>query len=170
MYITSVVFVFVRVRVCVCVLCVVHVNLKKSQLINAPGCASFTMLYSKFLLPPTPQLWVERLRGSHGAAAATIAYGGGTAAPQIDFIAPLQSHHRLQWADGDSKAKAFTIRLCESDHKHKEKTIYYTLSDAEGVMVGAQSSATVVIEDEPQNADLDERLRAMAFAEQISDR
>ncbi|MGC8744337.1 MAG: Calx-beta domain-containing protein [Verrucomicrobiia bacterium] len=87
---------------------------------------------------------VMRTGGSIGSASVTLSTTGGTATPGLDYIA---TNVVLTFADGE-KSKSVPIAIIDDTIVEIPETIGLMLSNpTDGAVIGAQSSATVVILD-----------------------
>ena len=89
---------------------------------------------------------VSRTSGSNGAVSvqyATIA--GGTASAGSDYIAGSGT---LNWADGDTANKTFTVAITDDSLSESNETVNLTLSNpTSGAALGNPSGATLTIVD-----------------------
>lgn len=86
-----------------------------------------------------------RTGGSAGAASVNYATGNGTATAGSDYTA---SSGTLNWADGDSADKTFTVNIANDATVEGNETFNATLSGVSGASLGTPSSATVTIVDD----------------------
>src|SRR5207253_143148 len=54
----------------------------------------------------------------------------------------------LNWADGDSSSKCFSITICNDNVFEGNETVNLALSNATGATLGTQSTATLTIADD----------------------
>ena len=90
---------------------------------------------------------VNRTGGSDGAASVSYATANGTATAPSDYTPQSGS---LNWSDGDSAAKSFTVPIVNDSTFEGDETFSVTLSNAAGAGLGSPISATVtIVEDDP---------------------
>jgi hypothetical protein len=83
---------------------------------------------------------VNRTGGSSGAASVHYATSNGTALASIDFTSASGT---LNWTNGDTSAKTFSVLIISSGLGNKSFTV--TLSSATGATLGTPSSSTISI-------------------------
>jgi subtilisin family serine protease len=96
-------------------------------------------------------------RSGDASAPASINYGtiddaglqqcsqiNGTASPRCDFIYTLGT---LTWAAGDSSSKSFSVAIIDDSYAEGPENFRVALSNPSGTSLGAQSTATVTIND-----------------------
>ncbi len=94
----------------------------------------------------TATIFVTRTGGSTGAVAVNFATGGGTAQVGTKYTATSGT---LNWADGDTATKSFTIPINDNQAVDGDKTVGIALSNAtNGVTFGSPSTATLTIVDD----------------------
>ena len=90
---------------------------------------------------------VTRTGGSSGAVSVTYASSDGTANSGVDYAAVLGT---LNWADGDTASKTFTVTPVVDSTPGESETVILTLSAATGgATIGANNPATLTINDSP---------------------
>lgn len=90
---------------------------------------------------------VTRTGGSAGAVAVNYTTANVTAQAPGDYAAKSGI---LSWADGDSANKTFTIDVADDASAEGPETVQLSLSNATGgAALGANASATLVIDDTP---------------------
>jgi hypothetical protein len=95
----------------------------------------------------TVTIAVTRNGGSAGAVAVNYATANGTAQAPGDYTAKSGT---LNWVDGDSANKTFTISVVNDASAEGPETVQLSLSGATGgATLGANASATLVIDDTP---------------------
>jgi hypothetical protein len=85
---------------------------------------------------------VNRSGGASGTVSVNYATTNGSAVAGVDFTA---ASGMLQWADGDSAAKSFSIPISNATPFSGNKSFTVSLSNATGASISNPSSATVVI-------------------------
>jgi ribosomal protein L35AE/L33A len=96
---------------------------------------------------------VTRTGGGAGAAsvqfsnpAGGTATGGASCAPGVDYTPPSGS--TLNWSDGDTSVKSFTVTLCDDDLFEGNEIVNLLLSNATGATLGSPTSATLTINED----------------------
>ncbi|MBS1797763.1 MAG: hypothetical protein JSS81_28330, partial [Acidobacteria bacterium] len=94
---------------------------------------------------------VTRTGGTLGAVAVNYATSdgtatGGAACGSADYVSASGT---LNWADGDSASKTFTVQLCSDAVIDPAETVNLTLSGATGATIGATNPAVLTITDVP---------------------
>jgi Calx-beta domain len=91
----------------------------------------------------TVSITVDRTGGSHGAATVAYSTTNGTAAAGTDFTAASGT---LQWADGDTAPKSFTVAISNATpfSGNKSFTVNLTTPSA-GATISSPGNATVTI-------------------------
>ena len=92
----------------------------------------------------TVTITVTRAGGSSGAASVQYATSDGSANQPGDYTATSGT---LNWADGDSADKTFTVTIIDDAAVESSETVNLTLSNATGASMGTPSTATVTISD-----------------------
>src|SRR6201999_1303291 len=103
---------------------------------------------------------VTRTGGSHGTASVTYKTVNGSAVGGTDFTAANGS---LNWADGDSGNKTFSVSVSNATPFSGSKTFSVSLSGASGASVGSPGSATVKINGDAQTAVGNVQLSTSAY-------
>ncbi|MFZ0254210.1 MAG: Calx-beta domain-containing protein [Gammaproteobacteria bacterium] len=85
---------------------------------------------------------VTRSGGSDGAASVQVSTSDGTASAGQDYQAVSTT---LNWGDGDSAPKTFTVQIIDNDTPEPNKTVSLNLSNAAGATTGEPSAATLTI-------------------------
>jgi subtilisin-like proprotein convertase family protein len=94
---------------------------------------------------PSVTITVTRTNGSANALTVNYATSNGTATAGADYTAAAGT---LNWANGDTTAKTFTIPVSDDRLVEGLETILLTLSNPTGgAALGAQSTATVNVAD-----------------------
>jgi len=88
---------------------------------------------------------VTRTGGNTGAASVNYATSNGTATAGSDYTSASGT---LNWADGDSADKTFTVSITNDPDTEGNENFNVTLSGATGASLGTPSSATVTIVDD----------------------
>jgi hypothetical protein len=89
---------------------------------------------------------VQRVGGSAGVASVQIARTGGTATPDVDFAANLPA--TVTWADGEVGPKTVDITIkADAITEAARETILLALQNANGIVIGTPSTATLTIFD-----------------------
>jgi len=91
---------------------------------------------------------VNRTVNSVGAVAVNYASGNGTATAGSDYTAASGT---LNWADGDTAAKTFTVPIINDTFTEGSETFTVTLSGLTGIADLGTSTATVTITDNDNN-------------------
>jgi hypothetical protein len=90
---------------------------------------------------------VTRVNGSFGAASVNYATSNGTAAAGTNYTATSGT---LNWIDGDTVAKTFTVAILDNAVYGGNKTFTIALTNAIGASLGIPASTTVtILEDDP---------------------
>jgi CSLREA domain-containing protein len=88
---------------------------------------------------------VARTGGNAGAVSVHYQTGGGTGTANTDY-SPVSG--TINWADGDTASKTFTIPLVDDNLDEPDETVGMTLSNPTGgATLGNQSTATLTIID-----------------------
>ena len=88
---------------------------------------------------------VERVGGSDGAVSVDYSSAAGSASAGIDYT---EVSGTLDWADGDSVSKSFSIDIVDDSEEESDETVNLALSDASGgAGIGPNSAATLTITD-----------------------
>lgn len=97
---------------------------------------------------PLLTITVTREAGTEGAIAVDYALDGGLATPGSDFLFEPGS---LQWADGDSSAKSFTLQVVDDEVAELIEHINLRLSNASGgAALGTLNSYRInILDDDP---------------------
>lgn len=90
----------------------------------------------------TVQVTVNRINGSEGAVAVSYATADGTASAPGDYA---QASGTLQWADGDSTAKSFSVSISNTTPFSGTRAFDVVLSAPTGAVIGSPGTATVSI-------------------------
>ncbi len=85
---------------------------------------------------------VRRTGGSTGAAAVDYSTGDGTATDGDDYTAVSGT---LNWADGDSADKTFTVPILNDSASEPDETIHLFLANPSGAAIGGVGSAVLTI-------------------------
>lgn len=93
---------------------------------------------------PALAILVTRTGGSFGAASINYATSNGTATAGSDYTATSGT---LNWADGNSTAKSFSVAITDDATFEGSETLTVTLSGVTGASLGTPASATVTITD-----------------------
>ncbi|MDQ3813230.1 MAG: hypothetical protein M3347_04685, partial [Armatimonadota bacterium] len=95
---------------------------------------------------PTVTITVTRTGGSKGAVGVRYATGNGTATQPADYT-PVTA--RLNWADGDSANKTFTVPIVQDSVDELDETINLVLLSPSGpALLGTPGSAVLTITDD----------------------
>ncbi len=115
---------------------------------DGPGTVQFTA--STFTVNEadgTASLTVSRTGGGSGAASvfcSTVA--GGTATAGADYT--IVTNQALNWGSGDTTTKTCLIGILQDTSQESPETVVVQLSGASGASLGAQSTATLTINDD----------------------
>jgi Calx-beta domain len=113
----------------------------------SPPIGSFVLSassYSASQIAGAVNVTVIRTGGSYGAASVTYATNNGTAVSGQDFTA---TNGTLQWADGDTSARSFTIGISSVAPFSGNKSFSIALTNpSAGAAVGSPQQATVTIQ------------------------
>ena len=85
---------------------------------------------------------VMRSGSSNGAAAVDYATSDGNATAGSDYTSVSGT---LNWADGDSSGKSFTIPIINDSQQESDETIHLALSNASGALMIAITNAVLTI-------------------------
>jgi VCBS repeat-containing protein len=113
---------------------------------NPAGTLQFsTASYSSNEGSGTAMITVSRSGGSSGAVSVNYATSNGTATAGSDYTAASGT---LNWPDGDSASKTFTVAITDDTATESSETANLTLSaPAGGATLGSPSSAVLTIVD-----------------------
>ncbi|MFC1479514.1 Ig-like domain-containing protein [Planctomycetota bacterium] len=92
----------------------------------------------------TITITIERTGGSEGPASVDYSTSDGTASAGSDY---QSSSGTLNWADGESGNKTFSVTILEDTITESNETFSVTLSNAVGASMGSPASSTVTITD-----------------------
>ncbi|WP_272946224.1 Calx-beta domain-containing protein, partial [Geobacter sp. OR-1] len=92
----------------------------------------------------TATITVTRTGGTVGAASVQYATSNGTATSGSDYTTASGT---LNWANGDSANKTFTVPVTNDTVYEGNETVNLTLSNASGATLGTQTTATLTITD-----------------------
>ncbi|WP_254508378.1 Calx-beta domain-containing protein [Anatilimnocola floriformis] len=100
---------------------------------------------------------VTRTGGSAGAASVSYSTANGTATAGQDYTATTSG--TLNWADGDSSTKSFSVAITNDTLDEVLETISLSLTSANGAALGTQATALIQILDDddspPTNTDIE---------------
>jgi hypothetical protein len=105
------------------------------------SAASFTVKENDTSL----EISVTRTAGSKGAVSVQYSITGGTATVGTDYT---MTPYTLNWADGDTEAKNFTVNPINDSDPEGDETFTIELYNPENATIGNPNSATVTIEDD----------------------
>lgn len=109
------------------------------------GTLSFSgATYSANEAGPTATITINRTGGSAGLASIQYATSNGAATAGADYTATSGA---LNWADGDSAPKTFTVSISDDTADEPDESVNLTLSNASGAALGAPSNALLTIVD-----------------------
>jgi len=113
---------------------------------NPAGTLQFsTASYSSSEGSGTATITVSRSGGSSGAVSVNYSTSNGTATAGSDYTAASGT---LNWADGDSASKTFTVAITDDTAAESSETVNLTLSTPSGgATLGSPSSAVLTIVD-----------------------
>jgi len=115
----------------------------------APGAGRFGFSATAYTVAEnggSATITVQRSGGSAGAVSVNYATANGTATAGSDYTA---SSGTLNWADGDTAAKTFTVPIINDTAAEAAETIALSLaSPAGGATLGAPVTATLSITDD----------------------
>jgi len=112
---------------------------------DAPGSIDFTSAaYSVAENAGSVTITVQRTDGSRGAASVDYVTSDGTAVEGSDYTG---SGNTLNWADGDSADKFFTVNISDDTDDESNETINLTLTNASGAALGSVANAVLTIND-----------------------
>lgn len=98
---------------------------------------------------------VKRTNGSNGAVSVQyFSAAGGTATVGSDYLPPSGT---LNWADGDTSDKTFTVSIVDDQTNEPDETLNLTLSNPTLAQLGSPSTAVLTIKDndpQPQTANI----------------
>ena len=122
------------------------VTLRDAQV---PGSLAFSMTdYSVSESVGMATITVNRVGGASGAAQVFYDSNGGSATANQDYTPP---DGRLDWADGDTAAKTFTVAISNDALVEVDETVALRLYDASGASLGSPASATLTIVSDDQS-------------------
>jgi CSLREA domain-containing protein len=99
---------------------------------------------------------VGRSFGGAGDTSVSFATSGGTATggaacgAGVDYV---NASGTLNWADGDTVDKTFTVTLCDDSSHEADETLVVSLSDVTGSAIIGTPPATVTIRDDDPSGD-----------------
>uniref|UniRef100_A0A486XLJ0 Calx-beta domain-containing protein n=1 Tax=Rheinheimera sp. BAL341 TaxID=1708203 RepID=A0A486XLJ0_9GAMM len=93
-------------------------------------------------------LTVQRLSGSDGAVSVQYQLESGTAQAVEDFT---DNSGQLDWADGDSSDKSFSISLLDDDIAETDESFTVRISSVDGSVTGPVDNIVVTIQDNDSN-------------------
>jgi hypothetical protein len=105
------------------------------------SAASFTVMENDTSL----EISVTRTAGSKGTVSVQYRITGGTATVGTDYT---MTPYTLNWADGDTEAKNFTVNPINDSDPEGDETFTIELYNPENATIGSPNSATVTIEDD----------------------
>jgi hypothetical protein len=105
------------------------------------SAASFTVKENDTSL----EISVTRTAGSKGAVSVQYRITGGTATVGTDYAITPDT---LNWADGDTEAKNFTVNPVNDSDQEGDETFTIELYNPENATIGSPNSATVTIKDD----------------------
>jgi hypothetical protein len=109
----------------------------------AGGLGLNTSTYSVGESSGTATITVTRTNGDYGAVSIDYATSNGTATSGSDYTATSGT---LNWTDGDTSSKTFTVAITDDSDAEGAETINLTLSNPQGgSSFGAVSTATLTI-------------------------
>ena len=110
---------------------------------NAEGSASLSAsTYSVAQNAGSVTLLVNRIGGASGEASVRYATANGTAEAGTNYTT---EHGKFSWSNGDSSPRALTIPISDAAPFTGTKTLAVAIASAEGVTLGATTSAIVTI-------------------------
>ena len=114
---------------------------------NAFGTLQFSAAtYSVDEDAGTATITVTRTGGSDGAVSVDYATSNGTATAGSDYTAASGT---LNWTDGDSASKTFTVSITDDSSNEGNETINLTLSNVTGgAAIGTNDDAVLTIQDD----------------------
>jgi len=122
-----------------------NITANKTKPVPQPGTLQFSAAtYSVNEGTATATITVTRTGGSSGAASVNYATSNGTATAGSDYTAASGT---LNWADGNSTNKTFTVAITNDTAVENNETINLTLSNAAGASLGTQKTAVLTIVD-----------------------
>jgi len=127
-----------------------------AALVNPPGTLQFLApTYSVAENGVLATITVTRTGGSGGPASINFATSNGTAiggvscTPGVDYVT---TSGPLNWADGDSASKTFTITICNDAVFEGGDTVNLALSGATGAAAGSPVAAVLTITNDDPGA------------------
>jgi len=120
----------------------------EAQAVQNGNVAFSTAAYSVSESGPTATITVTRTGGSTGAVSVQYATSNGTATAGSDYTAASGT---LNWADGDSASKTFTVTVANDLVPESNETITLTLSNPTGgATLASPAVATLTLLDTSQ--------------------
>jgi hypothetical protein len=107
-----------------------------------PGALRFTVDTIDTVEGQTVTVQVSRTGGSSGAVGVSYATASGTATSGADFTA---ANGTLNWADGDSATKSFTVPITNDTTEEQAESFTATLSNATGGATIAVNNAVITV-------------------------
>ncbi|MEK6748701.1 MAG: Calx-beta domain-containing protein [Pseudomonadota bacterium] len=89
-----------------------------------------------------------RTGGSSGAASVSYATSNGTATANSDYTAASGT---LNWADGDSANKTFTVTILDDTVYEGDETVSLALSNVTGASLATSSATLTIVENDAVN-------------------
>jgi hypothetical protein len=115
------------------------------QIVN-PGTLQFSSaMYEVGEGGGTATITVTRVDGSDGIASVKVGTGNGTAKKNKDYKKIAET---LEWSDGDSSAKTFTVPIINDNEYEDDETFKLKLKNAKGAELGNPKKAEVTIIDD----------------------
>lgn len=115
---------------------------------SRPGSLSLVQQSATAMEGQSIALTVQRLGGSDGAVSVLYQLESGTAVAGEDYV---DSSGQLDWADGDSSDKSFSIALLDDDIEESDELFSLRLSSLNGSATGPSNNIMLTIQDNDSN-------------------
>lgn len=115
---------------------------------GAPGLLQFsTAAYTVSENGGAATITVDRVGGSNGAVSVSYATSNGTATAGADYTTASGT---LNWADGDTASKTFTVPILDDNLAEGDETVNVTLtSPTNGATLGTAAAVLTITDFEP---------------------
>jgi predicted alpha-1,2-mannosidase/putative CocE/NonD family hydrolase len=117
---------------------------------DTPDQVSFEGSSQEVTEPATVEVTVRRVGSGRGPAAVRWTGNGGTAAKGADY-SPATGI--LNWADGDTAAKKFTLTIADDSEAEAQETVRVMLDNPTGATLGSPAQYIVYVNDADTGPD-----------------